>query len=261
MRSTWPNLLAASALFGGLFGTAGCAVDSTAGVEGVLVDGVTSASSAVGYIIDDVPGRQTGPHCTGTLVAPRVVLTAAHCILSPKEISLIYGVDAAKYGIAFGMGKVRDNKRVRAVKAVIHPDYDPTHEHPTDLAYLVLESDVTTAAPAKLALHRERCDYEAIGYGPKTRASNVTDERSRASVCAKGGFDKKGFIQAVASQGTVCFGFGGGPLSVPGETEIMGVLSWGEAWCAEDTTRANYFAPIEHPDNVAFVREALAQTR
>lgn len=255
MRSTWLPLLTACGLSAM---ASGCTAEAVGGVDDVIVDGVTSASSAVGYIIDDVPGRPTGPHCTGTLVAPRVVLTAAHCILSPKEIGLIYGTDAAKYGIAFGMGKVRDAKRIRAVKSIVHPGYDPTHAHPTDLAYLVLEQDVPGVTPVKLALHRERCDYEAIGYGPKTRASSVTDERSRASVCAKAGFDPKGFIQAVAKQGTVCFGFGGGPLSAPGETEIMGVLSWGEAWCAEDSQRANYFSPVEHPENVEFVREAVA---
>ena len=37
----------------------------------------------------------------------------------------------------------------------------------------------------KVAAHRERCDYEAIGYGPKTRTETVTDIKSRTSVCAR----------------------------------------------------------------------------
>jgi len=240
-----------------LAATIGCSAEA-AGDGETLESNLASGSSAIGYVIDDVPGRQTGPHCTGTLVAPRVVMTAAHCILSQEEVLFMYGRDASKYSIAFGIGKVRDNQRVRAAKVVIHPSYDPTHQHPTDLAYLVLERDVRELTPAKLAIHKERCDYEAVGYGPKTRTSDVTDEQSRASVCAKEGFDAKGFIQAVAQQGTVCFGFGGGPLTAAGETEIMGVLSWGEAWCAETNQRANYFAPFEHPENEAFVREAVS---
>lgn len=255
MRFTWLVLLSCVSLAT----TAGCFSEAPSETDETLESNVSSSSSAsaIGYVIDDVPGRQTGPHCTGTLVAPRVVITAAHCILSPEEVSFMYGQDAGKYRVAFGIGKVRDAKRVRAAKVIVHPSYDPAHQHPTDLAYLVLERDVTELTPAKLVVHNERCDYEAVGYGPQTRTSEVTDEQSRASVCAKAGFDNHGFIQTVARQGTVCFGFGGGPLTAPGEKEIMGVLSWGEAWCAESTQRANFFAPFQHPENVDFVREAM----
>lgn len=251
MRSTWLGLLSCVLLAT----TGGCFSEAPSEGE-TLESNIGSAGSAIGYVIDDVDGRQTGPHCTGTLVAPRVVMTAAHCILSPEEVSFMYGRDSAKYHLAFGIGKVRDARRVRAAKIVVHPSYDPAHQRPTDLAYLVLERDVTELTPAKLVVHDERCDYETIGYGPETSTSDPTEQR-RASVCAKGGYDTKGFIQAVAKQGTVCFGFGGGPLTAPGEKEIMGVLSWGESWCAETAQRANYFVPFEHPDNVAFVKEAV----
>lgn len=251
MRATWLGLLSSVLLAT----TVGCSAEASSDGE-TLESNVSSQTSAIGYVIDDVPGRPTGPHCTATLVAPRVVMTAAHCILSEQEVQFMYGRDSAKYGIAFGIGKVRDAKRVRAAKVVVHPGYDPTHAHPTDLAYLVLERDVTELTPAKVSVHQEDCNYETVGYGPKTLADDPTAEQSRASICAKEGFDAKGFIQTVARQGTVCFGFGGGPLTAPGETEIMGVLSWGEAWCAENQ-RANFFAPFEHPENQAFVREAL----
>ena len=241
--------------------TVGCSAEASSGASDTSEDGVAQAASAVGYVIDDVPGRATGAHCTGTLVSPRIVLTAAHCILSPKEVELAYGADAAKYGVAFGIGRVADLRRVRAAKVVVHPGYDPMHGHPTDLAYLVLERPVTEVAPLKVVTHKERCDYETIGYGPKTGAEAVTDLKRRTLVCTKAGFDTRGFIQGTARDGNVCFGFGGGPLVAPGETEISGILSWGEAWCSETSQRANYFAPLAHPENAPFVDEALAAAR
>ena len=79
--------------------SAGCSAESSAEDLDTTEDGVSSVASAVGYVLDDVPGQKAGPHCTGTLVAPNVVLTAAHCILSPKEAELVYGPSAARYGL------------------------------------------------------------------------------------------------------------------------------------------------------------------
>nr|MBK7069141.1 hypothetical protein [Deltaproteobacteria bacterium] len=102
---------------------------------------------------------------------------------------------------------------------------------------------MTEVAPLKVVTHKERCDYETIGYGPKTRAEAVTDLKSRTLVCTKAGFDTRGFIQGTARDGNVCFGFGGGPLVAPGETEISGILSWGEAWCSETSQRGTTSRP------------------
>ena len=218
---------------------------------------VSTAPSSVGFVVDDVPGRETGPHCTGTLVAPRVVMTAAHCILSPEEVRLMYTSAAGKWGIAFGIGNANEANRVRATKIVLHPQYDPTHQTPTDLAYLVLEREVPNGAPAHLAPHRERCGYESFGYGPIARATLRGGAMSRASFCAPAGLDDKGFIRAKGEEGAICFGFGGGPLTAPDNGEVTGILSFGESWCGDEPSSANYFVPFEHPVNTAFVQEAL----
>jgi secreted trypsin-like serine protease len=73
------------------------------------------------------------PFCTATLVSPRIVLTAAHCVNPPP--GLVY----------FGTDPTRDGVFVPAVASWRHPDYDAATFH-ADLAVVVLERPATIAA-------------------------------------------------------------------------------------------------------------------
>jgi hypothetical protein len=80
--------------------------------------------------------------CTGTLIAPNVVLTAGHCYDCCNERQ------GGKIHIgpkAFGAGKT-----VKVRRAIQHPDYGRNGKH-NDLTLLILEEDVTDVAPRAFA--------------------------------------------------------------------------------------------------------------
>lgn len=101
--------------------------------------------------------------CGATLIAPRVVVTAAHCV-----------VDASAT-FAFGTGDVGSSPLVRVVERHAHPEFHPEAQGSIDLthalrkfdvAYLVLERAVDFAKPAELIAEKPPlgCNVQAIGW-------------------------------------------------------------------------------------------------
>lgn len=164
--------------------------------------------------------------CTGTLIAPRVVLTAGHCIgtfgdRSPYEIYIGPAVDgsAQSYGIV--------------VDAVAHPLFASTPDHDLGLLLLADEAPVAPVALPASALDDSAIGLpaRAVGYG-STAAGTEPDGIKRDGLMQISELGPARF-RADADPAVSCSGDSGGPVFVDlgaGE-ELVGVASRGDFFC------------------------------
>lgn len=179
-----------------------------------------------------------GGACTGVLVSPRAVLTAAHCVRSPSGAAL--RVRSVRIGNPAGR-----TERARVVEVRAHPDFDPAHpDRGADLAVLRLSRAVEGRAPPALATpaqHPEGGGARVVirGFGLTRAGSRPRVARGLSAVrlealtphhCFSGPVQEMARTRwcAAAPSAGVCPGDSGSPATVtePGGPEVLvGVTS------------------------------------
>lgn len=166
--------------------------------------------------------------CSGTVIDPHFVLTAAHCLTPPIEhgASVVFGASVASPAGSAPIVALRP-----------HPGYDPS-TYANDAAIVVLGASVS-AAPA------------VLGAAPPAIGSDVTVVGWGETAADAGDYgvkrDGTALVTAVATlsfnldpdPSQPCVGdSGGAAFSVSGSGEVLvGITSHGDAACA---TRATY---------------------
>jgi uncharacterized protein (TIGR03382 family) len=230
MRSTALILASTSAL-----ALAGACTDAAPETVAAPIIGGTLApdDDAVVMIASFPTDRSTLLTCSATLVAPDVLLTAAHCVDPATHPGHVFGAflgaDASSYDTLAEL-----EPQLVAIRAThIHADYDTAPPFHADIGVALLTSPITDVTPIRyrrtpLAAADVGSPARIVGYGQAMLGVNSSTRRQAETVIAA--LDPGDTI-AVGSAGRVtCLGDSGGPALFDGGDgeELVGVDSYAD---------------------------------
>lgn len=200
-----------------------------------IIGGEPSAPDAdpavVALVMTDWLGNYDS-FCTGTLIGPKTVLTAAHCVDEVSDLR-----------IAFGARVDRPTQIIQIKSQQRHPDYDPYGRRAgNDLGLIELATPAQGVQPHTFnteSLTKDWVGLEVrhVGFG-LTSAMDNSSGNEKLTVSYKVRAVTPVEIESGASGRQTCAGDSGGPAFVvpPGSTDevLVAVVSWGDQRCRKE---------------------------
>ena len=239
-KSKW-GLLLSAAIVAGCMQSDGTNVVRRMEIQGGTTD--NEHTSVVGILIQTAGG--TGL-CSGTLIAPNLVLTAQHCVADLPSEFVICGQSAfgATYPPnSFGITTqttMPNNPEDYLQVAQVHVPPGGNDACGFDIALLELVENVTTTEPIIPRIDvpiTQSVTYTAVGYGHIGNGTGAGTRRQLAGrevLCGSGECNANQGInpesEFAGTDGTCQGDSGGAPLDAQGR--VMGALSRGPEGCA-----------------------------
>lgn len=201
----------------------------------------TANSSIVLLNMKDPAGQQSGA-CTGTVIAARAILTAAHCLQGQiGSINVFLGIGPQQVTTSFAA----------------HPSWRESNATQFDVGVILMPADIGRPAVPLLLGRDARVGETAIltGWGKDANGAAATLRAGAATITAVSAFALQTTFTTTAS--SVCQGDSGGPILVQesGTWSVAGVISANSTLaCAFGD---NFYANLRHPEISAFILDRV----